>query len=303
MSARVNTAAPTILRFERIGSMLAKIVDNAAVGMVVSEMDGRMVYANRAFVDLLGHRIDETAQNSIFELVHTDDSAAARQQLSRLMRGEAGAYRGEHQFRHADGSPLWVMVAASVLQSDANGQPAYLITQVTSIELQKKAEAALAHSESRWNFALESARQGVWDHDIRTDTMFYSRMWRVMRGIAPNAEVDGDQKKWLARIHPDDLQHVLDNVDRTASQNRSLEREANKYWLLEYLRREKVGTEVGATIVRAEGSLILAEIDGFAERGVVMTRSRMTPGEHVRLRIRDAIPNAGRLVLEPLAEG
>ena len=51
-------AAPTILRFERIGSMLAKIVDNAAVGMVVSEMDGRMVYANRAFVELLGHRID-----------------------------------------------------------------------------------------------------------------------------------------------------------------------------------------------------------------------------------------------------
>ena len=101
----------------------------------------------------------------------------------------------------------------------------------------------------------------------------------------------------------EELFGVLDNVDRTASQNRSLEREANKYWLLEYLRREKVGTEVGATIVRAEGSLILAEIDGFAERGVVMTRSRMTPGEHVRLRIRDAIPNAGRLVLEPLAEG
>ena len=101
----------------------------------------------------------------------------------------------------------------------------------------------------------------------------------------------------------EELFGVLDNVDRTASQNRSLEREANKYWLLEYLRREKLGAEVGATIVRAEGSLILAEIDGFAERGVVMTRSRMTLGEHVRLRIRDAIPNAGRLVLEPLAEG
>lgn len=101
----------------------------------------------------------------------------------------------------------------------------------------------------------------------------------------------------------EELFGVLDNVERTASQNRSLEREANKYWLLEYLRREKLGAEVGATIVRVEGSLVLAELDGFAERGVVMTRNRMTPGEHVQLRIRDAIPKAGRLVLEPLAEG
>ena len=100
----------------------------------------------------------------------------------------------------------------------------------------------------------------------------------------------------------EELFGVLDNVERTASQNRSLEREANKYWLLEYLRREKLGAEVGATIVRVEGSLVLAELDGFAERGVVMTRNRMTPGEHVQLRIRDAIPKAGRLVLEPLAE-
>jgi exoribonuclease-2 len=100
----------------------------------------------------------------------------------------------------------------------------------------------------------------------------------------------------------EELFAVLDNVDRTASQNRSLEREANKYWLLEYLRREKLGTEIAATIVRVEGSLILAEIDGFAERGVVMTRKRMTPGERVQLRIRDAIPQAGRLVLEPIAE-
>jgi diguanylate cyclase (GGDEF)-like protein/PAS domain S-box-containing protein len=205
--------APTVLRFERIGSMLAKLVENAAVGMVVSEMDGRMVYANAAFAALLGRGIDE-ADSDLFALIHPDDSAAARQRLTRLMRGEASEYRGEHRFRHADGCPLWVMVAASLLHTDS-GAPAYLITQLTSIERQKKAEEALAHSESRWNFALESARQGVWDHDIRTDTMFYSRMWRVMRGLPPDEPVPEDhQAKWLSRIHPDDVAHVLANVDR-----------------------------------------------------------------------------------------
>lgn len=214
--------------------MLASLVDSAPVGMVVSDMDGRMVYANAAFATLLGQDIDDT-DGDLFSLIHPDDSAAARQQLTRLLRGEVNEYRGEHQFRRADGTPLWVMVAASLLSKE--GEPLYLITQLTSIERQKKAEEALAHSESRWNFALESARQGVWDHDIRTDTMFYSRMWRIMRGIPPDEEVDGSQDKWLARIHPDDLQYVKDNVDRQDKGDASFE-------ALEYRERKRDGSYV-----------------------------------------------------------
>lgn len=198
--------------FAPLGSMLAKIVESAAVGMVVSDMDGRMVYANAAFAALLGRGVED-ADSDLFSLIHPDDSAAARQRLTLLMRGEANEYRGEHRFCHADGTPLCVMVAASLLRSDS-GEPAYLITQLTSIERQKKAEEALAYSESRWNFALESARQGVWDHDIRTDTMFYSRMWRVMRGLPPDEPVPEDhQAAWLSRIHPDDVPHILANID------------------------------------------------------------------------------------------
>jgi diguanylate cyclase (GGDEF)-like protein/PAS domain S-box-containing protein len=226
---------PTISRFEPVSSMLVKLVDSAAVGMVVSDMDGHMVYANAAFAALLGRRVDD-ADSDLFGLIHPDDSAAARQRLTLLMRGEASDYRGEHRFRHADGTPLWVMVAASLLRSDS-GEPAYLITQLTSIERQKKAEEALAHSESRWNFALESARQGVWDHDIRNDSMFYSRMWRIMRGIPPDEEIDGDQQKWLARIHPDDLQHVIDNVDRQDKGDTSFD-------ALEYRERKRDGSYV-----------------------------------------------------------
>ena len=217
--------------------MLARIVDNAAVGMVVCDMAGRLVYANRAFRDMLGHGAVEDSEIGILDLVHDDDSAAAKLRLQLLMRGEAEDYRGEHRFRHADGSPLWVMVAASVLHADATLAPQYVIVQVTNIELQKRAEEALAYSESRLNFALESARQGVWDHDIRTATMFYSRMWRVMLGIPPDEAVDGNQQKWLARIHPDDLQYVLDNVDRQDQGDENFD-------ALEYRERKRDGSYV-----------------------------------------------------------
>ncbi|SEQ55397.1 PAS domain S-box-containing protein/diguanylate cyclase (GGDEF) domain-containing protein [Devosia sp. YR412] len=217
--------------------MLTRVVENAAVGMVLSEMSGRMVYANKAFTSLLGHQIDPAAGQNILDIMHPNDVAVARLQLQRLMRNEAEDYRGEHRFCRADGEHIWVSVSASLLRDDAADAPLYLITQLTNIELQKKAEAALAHSESRWNFALESARQGVWDHDIVHDTMFYSRMWRVMRGIPPDAEVDGDQQEWLKRIHPDDLQHVLDNVDRQDKGDEDLD-------ALEYRERKPDGSYV-----------------------------------------------------------
>ena len=229
-----NTASKTsVPRLTQSASLLARVLDHAAIGTAIAGMDGTILYANRALVTLLGRSVDG---RSLLELVHADDNAAGKQRLAMLLRGEAQSYRGEHRFVHADGSPLWVMVAISALAAEGE-QPACLVAQVTDIELQKKAEEALAYSESRWNFALEGAGQGVWDHDIVNDVMFYSRMWRLMRGMAPDAVVDGDQEKWLDRVHPDDRQKVRDNVHRQDSGDASFD-------ALEYRERKADGSYV-----------------------------------------------------------
>ncbi len=95
----------------------------------------------------------------------------------------------------------------------------------------------------------------------------------------------------------EELFGVLDNVEKTSAQNRSLEREAEHYWMLEYLRRNLLGQEIMATIVKVEPPLILAEIDTYYERGVVMSRERLRVGERCRVRISDVRPKAGRLVM------
>lgn len=200
-------------RRQRAVPLLSRLADVAPVGMMVTGLDGMVRYLNPAFTRLLGYELEVGEELDGFGLVHADDVNAGRQQLERLSRGETLTYRGEHRIRHADGNPIWVMLVAA-LSSDGEGHPDCIVLQLTSIELQKRAEEALAHSESRWNHALEGARQGVWDHDIRKDTMFYSRMWRKMRGIPDDEEVDGDQVKWLERIHPDDRPQVLANVHR-----------------------------------------------------------------------------------------
>ncbi|CAN7583156.1 PAS domain S-box protein [Devosia sp. LjRoot3] len=226
-------------RTQRAVPVLSRLAEIAPVGMLVTGLDGAVRYLNPAFTRLLGHKLEVGHNLDGFGLIHPDDTGAARQHLVRLARGETTHYRGEHRLIHADGHPIWVMLAAA-LSTDDDGHPDCLILQVTSIELQKRAEEALAYSESRWNHALEGARQGVWDHDIRRDTMFYSRMWRKMRGIPADEEVDGDQVKWLQRIHPEDRPHVMANVHRQdqgdnsfdALEYRELTRDGRYIWIL-----------------------------------------------------------------------
>lgn len=69
--------------------------------------------------------------------------------------------------------------------------------------------AALDRSESRWEIALESARQGVWDSDLETGVVYHSRTWRTLRGMNPAFDARDSHEDWLTRVHPDDLHRLV----------------------------------------------------------------------------------------------
>jgi len=277
-------------RGTREAPVLSHLAEIAPVGMAVTGPDGLVRYINPAFTRLLGHRLVPGQDLDIIDLIHVDDDKAGRQQLERLMRGEIDIYRGEHRLSHADGQPVWGMLAAA-MSFDADGEPDSIVVQATSIELQKRAEEALAHSESRWNFALESARQGVWDHDIRTDSMFYSRMWRVMRGIPAEEEVDGDQEGWIERIHPDDRPYIRANVDRQDKGDDSLD-------ALQYRERTRDGRYIW---ILSRGRPVEWDEDGNAVR-TIGTDTDITYLKTIELELA-AEKERLRVTLEAIADG
>ena len=68
----------------------------------------------------------------------------------------------------------------------------------------RQAQEALRLSEARWQFALESAGDGVWDWDIEHDRVYYSRVGHAVLGYAEGA-VGTRIGDWNALIHPDDV--------------------------------------------------------------------------------------------------
>ncbi|AFV00251.1 ATP-binding protein [Simiduia agarivorans] len=65
-------------------------------------------------------------------------------------------------------------------------------------------EQALAHSESRLNYALEGANDGLWDWNLASDEVFYSPRWFSMLG-RDQTEHSQTVSSFLELLHPDDV--------------------------------------------------------------------------------------------------
>lgn len=234
-----SKAAPKRFEFQQSEALLQNVMENAAVGMALVA-EGRIVFINRSYAEMLGRTRDECLGLTAAEVVYAEDLPAAVDGLAKLQRGELEAYRAERRIVRGDGKVFWGLVTASILRNERTGKPLYTILQTTDIGRQKEVEAALALTESRWNQALESGGQGVWDADLRGNTLFYSRTWRTMRGFAPDAEVDSSMETWLKRVHPDDRERIHEIVlkqndgiiPRNAFDYRERHQDGHYVWIL-----------------------------------------------------------------------
>ncbi|MBU3736904.1 MAG: PAS domain S-box protein, partial [Methylobacterium sp.] len=57
--------------------------------------------------------------------------------------------------------------------------------------------------QMRWQFAIEGSGLGLWDWNIRTDRVYYSRRWKDMLGYADD-EIGDRLDEWKKLTHPDD---------------------------------------------------------------------------------------------------
>jgi PAS domain S-box-containing protein len=62
--------------------------------------------------------------------------------------------------------------------------------------------------EQRWSLAVQNAGFGVWDLDVRSDTVHYPPQWKALLGYVDTDEPD-PTATWRGRVHPDDLSPML----------------------------------------------------------------------------------------------
>ena len=77
----------------------------------------------------------------------------------------------------------------------------------TDITEHKQVEEQLRKSESQLRLALDAARMGHWERDIKTGKITFSQNLEKLYDFAPNS-YDGTYETYLTRLHPEDREFV-----------------------------------------------------------------------------------------------
>ncbi|MGB0591066.1 MAG: putative bifunctional diguanylate cyclase/phosphodiesterase [Myxococcota bacterium] len=76
----------------------------------------------------------------------------------------------------------------------------------------RRVRGALQDSEERYMLASRGANDGIWDWNLKKDTLYCSPRWRSMVGLDPVSE-HVRFSDWLGRVHTDDQMRLTAQVD------------------------------------------------------------------------------------------
>jgi diguanylate cyclase (GGDEF)-like protein/PAS domain S-box-containing protein len=117
----------------------------------------------------------------------------------------------EFPARRKSGGPFWVEWRLSPVRN-GDGPIEYWIAIQHDITRRKEEERALREREERYALANRGSNDGLWDWDLRTNSIYVSERWKNMLGYT-GSEIGDDPQAWLVRVHPADLRMLTAAID------------------------------------------------------------------------------------------
>ncbi|HOX37077.1 MAG TPA: PAS domain S-box protein [Candidatus Brocadiia bacterium] len=140
------------------------LVQNSSDMVMIMRPDGEVIYESPAVENVLGYKAEELVGTNSLAYIKEEDVGRVRQQLEKLLKGDAGVERVEFRARHKNGSWVWVeAVGMNLLDNPSvNG----IVVNSRDISERRQAEDALRESEERFRTIFESARDAIYIKDI-----------------------------------------------------------------------------------------------------------------------------------------
>jgi PAS domain S-box-containing protein len=132
-----------------------KIFENAAMGIAITDWQGRVQQVNPAHCAMLGYTGEELRGVHFASFIHPEDRDVNIKEIQRLQAGELPFFEVENRYIHKDGHPVWVHKFVSVL-TDARGEPAHMVALATDITARRQAEEALRMAKEEWERTFDA---------------------------------------------------------------------------------------------------------------------------------------------------
>jgi PAS domain S-box-containing protein len=160
------------------------IFDNSAVGITLTDLDGKFTDTNRAYREMVGYSEEELRAITYMDLTWEEDRPANAALSADIWNGRLPKFLLEKRYRRKDGQSIWVRTTVSK-SPGAGSAPPIGIAIVEDITERKRAEARLLEYEK----VVEGLQEmiAVVDRDYRY--LIANRAFLDYRGMQPEEVV------------------------------------------------------------------------------------------------------------------
>ncbi len=179
---------------------LSRAVENSPSGILLSDLQGKIIYVNPSIVTMGNYGSEKDFLNkSIFDF--TDDAGKLKLQneiLPTVLSGEK--WNGELQVSKQNGQTFPIEITGGLVNHDV-AQPKYLLAVFTDISERKKAECALKESEKNYRNVVDNIKEVIFQTDAAGLWTFLNPAWQEITGFSLKESLGVN---FLDYVHPDD---------------------------------------------------------------------------------------------------
>ena len=265
-------------------SRLRLLYEHAPVGIVLSDLNGVLMFANRKFIEMSGYTAEELVGQRYLSLSIPEEAGRTAELMRSLFENEVKTVRRERHMRRKDGSAFWVRVTAGTML-DEKGRPEYAIGVFEDISERKQAQLDSARSEDRFRATFQNAPLGISEASLDG---------RIMNVNAKLLEILGYERQELIGRYFVELTHPAD-VEQTTQLYDQLRSGQIDHYVLEkrYLRKDQsfVWVKVTVSLQLSDGKpeYSIAIVEDITERKRAQEDLRLAMERSYHLANHDAL--------------
>jgi PAS domain S-box-containing protein len=217
---------------------------------------------NRAFADCLGRSEEQVVGHRDEEWFEDRQILESFRDSDRKVLAEGRQQYIEEWVTYPDGKRVPLETLKSPFYDD-DGKLLGLIGISRDISARQRADQARRESEERLRAAIGVSQIGIFDHDQRSDTVYWSPQQRQIYGWGPNEPVS--LQDFLDLVHPEDRESVIASVRRAHDpagdgiwdvEHRIIRRDGSTRWLKQRAQTFFEGTGPARKPVRTIGAVL-----------------------------------------------
>ncbi len=195
------------------------LFDQAAIGIKIVALEGRLIDSNPAFQEMIGWSGGDLQRYALVDLVMPEDVGVLLQQQVRLAAGEQDSYRVQQRYLHRQGWNFWGRLTMSLVR-DLQGEPLFCFGMVEDITDYYRALESTRSSQEMLRRVINNIPMAVYWKDRELRYLGANRIAAEDAGVQGPEQLIGKTDQQLG--WPLDQTQEFQQLDREVMEGQEL---------------------------------------------------------------------------------